>query len=39
MTSELVLSSIIFIGLAVAIPAAMVLMVVFGPRSESEAKK
>ena len=38
MTAELVLSSVIFIGLAVAIPTAMILMVVFGPRSQSEAK-
>lgn len=38
MTAELVLSAAIFIGLAVAIPAAMILMVVFGPRSDGEAK-
>lgn len=38
MSAELVLSSIIFIALAVAIPTAMILMVFFGPRAESEAK-
>ncbi len=38
MSAELVLSTIIFIGLAVAIPTIMVLMVYLGPRSTVEAK-
>lgn len=38
MSAELVLSAVLFIGLAVAIPAVMLLMAVFGPRSYSEAK-
>jgi len=38
MSAELVLSMFIFIGLAVAIPTIMVLMVYLGPRSTVEAK-
>jgi NADH-quinone oxidoreductase subunit A len=38
MSAELVLSTILFIGLAVAIPTVMVLMVYLGPRSRVAAK-
>jgi NADH-quinone oxidoreductase subunit A len=38
MSAELVLSAALFIGLAVAIPTAMVLMVFLGPRASVEAK-
>ena len=38
MTPELVLSAVVFIGLALAIPTVMILMFVFGPKTESEAK-
>ena len=38
MSAELVLSATLFIGLAVAIPTIMVLMVYLGPRSTVEAK-
>ena len=38
MSAELVLSTVIFIGLAVGIPTAMIFMVVFGPRASVEAK-
>ncbi len=38
MSAELVLSGVIFIGLALVIPTIMVLTAVFGPRSGGEAK-
>ncbi len=38
MSTELVLSGAIFIGLALIIPTVMVLTVVFGPRSRGGAK-